>query len=182
MHLIIEPYVRNKNFVLGQSSGFVRANDGGRTKSFDGLEVLDKTIFGSHFLGRQCKGDCHGYKETLWHHGNDGADEEDDGIEPVVSEKDGNDEEHDTEEDGEVDHVLDEDGQLLGYECFFWLNVNGKSGNSSNDGVLPDADDHSASRTFHGICRAEGHVLGLHRIVVRQGGTFYQRPGFTGQR
>ena len=52
-----------------------------------------------------------GGEETFWNVGDDDADQEDDGVEPVVSEDECDDEEWDTEEDGhscdEVDEVTD---------------------------------------------------------------------------
>ena len=87
--------------VLGQSSGLVRANGWGRTQGLDGFQVLDEAVLWGHSLGGQGEADSDGGQETFGHVSDDDADQEDDGVQPVVAEDESDDEEADSEEDSD---------------------------------------------------------------------------------
>ena len=87
---------------------------------------------GSHPLGSQGETDSDGSKETLGHVGDDDPDEEDDRVQPVVAEDEGDDEEGDSEEDGDTGDDVDEVLDLLGNGGLATLKSGGQS---SNPGV-----------------------------------------------
>ena len=84
---------------------------------------------GSHPLGCQSETDSDSSKETLGHVGDDDADEEDDRVEPVVAEDEGDDEEGDSEEDGDAGDDVDEVLDLLGDGGLASLKSGGEAGN-----------------------------------------------------
>merc|ERR1719471_937869 len=104
----------NRHSVLGQCSSFVGANGGGGAKSLHGLQILDEAVLGGHPLGGQGETDGDGGQETLGDVGDDDTDQEDDGVQPVVAEDEGDDEESDSEEDGDTGDDVDEMGNFLG--------------------------------------------------------------------
>ena len=97
--LVVEPGVRHRHPVLGQRARLVRADGRGGAQGLHGLQVLHKAVLGGHPLGGEGEADGDGGEETLGHVGHDDPDEEDDGIQPVIAEDEGNDEEGNTEED-----------------------------------------------------------------------------------
>merc|ERR1711953_1440655 len=111
--LVVEPHVGHSHPVLGQCSGLVGTDGGGGAKRLHGLEVLDETVLAGHPLSGEGEADSDGGQETLGHVGYDDTDQEDDGVQPVVSENEGDDEEGDAEEDSDSSDDVDEVSNLL---------------------------------------------------------------------
>ncbi len=80
-------------------------------------------------------------KQALGHVGDNDADEEDDSVEPVVAEDEGDDEEGDTEEDGDAGDDVDEVGNFLGNGRLASLQAGGQAGDAAHDRVVADLDD-----------------------------------------
>jgi len=72
----VEPNPRNDHRVFGQSSRFVRADDGGGAERLDGAEMLDEAVFGRHPFRRQRRTNGDRRQQTLGNVGDDGADDE----------------------------------------------------------------------------------------------------------
>ncbi len=108
---VVEPEMADGHSILRQRAGLVGADGRGGAQRFDGLEVLHQAVLLGHALCGEGEADGDGGQEAFRDVGDDDADEEDDGIEPVVAEDEGDDEEGDAEEDGhasdDVDEVLD---------------------------------------------------------------------------
>ena len=99
--LVVEPHVSHSHPVLCQCSCLVRADGGGGAKSLHGLEVLDETVLAGHPLGGESEADGDGSQETLGDVSDDDTNQEDDGVQPVVAQDEGDDEECYSEEDGD---------------------------------------------------------------------------------
>merc|ERR1719382_2265427 len=97
--LVVEPHVGNGHSVLGEGASLVGADARGGAKGLHGLQVLYEAVLASHPLGSQGEADSDGGKKTFRHVGHDDADQEDDSVEPVVAEDEGDDEEGDAKED-----------------------------------------------------------------------------------
>jgi len=86
--------------VLGQSTGLVRANAGGRTERFDALKVFDEDLLCKHALGSKGKADGNGGQQTLWNVSNDDSDHEDEVLDDGSPNDETEDKENDTEGHG----------------------------------------------------------------------------------
>ncbi len=53
MNLVVKPHVSDGHSVLGQSSGLVRADGGGRSKSLHGFKILHQAVLLGHTFGSQ---------------------------------------------------------------------------------------------------------------------------------
>ena len=93
---------------------------------------MKKVNLGGHSLGGEGEADSDGGEETLGHVGHDDADQEDHGVEPVVAEDEGDDEEGDSEEDGDGGDDVDEVLDLLGNRGLTSLKTGGKTSNSAH--------------------------------------------------
>ena len=78
-----------------------------------------------------CQGETDGdsCKKSFRYIGDDDADEEDDRVQPVVAEDEGDDEEGDSEEDGDAGDDVDEVLNLLGDGGLATLKSGGQAGN-----------------------------------------------------
>ena len=112
--LVVEPGVRHRHPVLGQRARLVRADGRGGAQGLHGLQVLHKAVLGGHPLGGEGEADRDRGEQALGHVGHDDPDEEDDCVEPVVAEDEGDDEEADAKEDGDGGDDVDEVGDLFG--------------------------------------------------------------------
>ena len=179
--LIVEPHVRDGHTILGQSARFVGANGRGRAKRLDGLEILDQAILGGHALGRE--GQAHGDsgQQTLWHVSDDDSDEEDNGVEPVIAQNEGDDEEGDAEEDGDTGDQVDEVVNLLGDWCLTGIKAGGQTGDPSHRRLITTADDHTLGRALDGVRREEREILGFQRVLIRELGRPRLRLGLARQ-
>lgn len=65
--LVVEPHVSNSHSVLSEGSGFVGANRGSGTQSFDGFKILDQAVLGSHSFGSECQAHSHSGQESFRH-------------------------------------------------------------------------------------------------------------------
>ena len=92
--------------ILGQRPGLVGADSGGGAESLHGLEVLDETVLAGHPLGGESEADGDGGKKTLRNVGHDDSDQEDDSIQPIVAENEGDYEEGYPEEDSDCTKVF----------------------------------------------------------------------------
>ena len=120
--------------------------DGGR-KGIDCWGYLDEAVLAGHALGGESEADSDGGQETFGDVGDDDADEEDDGVQPLVSEQEGDDEESDAEEDGHAGDQVDEVGDLAGDGRLARLKSRSQSCDASHHRVVADADDYSAGGT-----------------------------------
>ena len=89
-----------------------------------------------------------GGEETFWDVGDDDADEEDDGIEPVVSEDEGDDEEGDTEEDGHSCDEVDEVGDFFGDGRLTHLDAGCEVGDPTHHCPIARVHNNSEGRTW----------------------------------
>ena len=92
-------------------------------------------------------------EQSLWHVGDDNSDEEDDGVEPVVAEDEGDDEERDAEEHcytgDEVDEVLD----LPWYRCLPHLQTWRQVSDAAHHRAVTGEDHETAACTWQPIRR-----------------------------
>lgn len=86
-------------------------------------------------------------EKTFWYVGNDNTNQEDDGIEPVVAEDEGYDEEGNTEEDGHSCDQMNEVVNLASDRRLTHLQSRGKVGNATHDSSVASVDDHSTCST-----------------------------------
>ena len=114
-----------------------------------------------------CQGETDGdsCKKSFRYIGDDDADEEDDSVEPVVAEDEGDDEEADAKEDSDGGDDVDEVLDLLGNGGLSTLQTRCESSDSSHDCVVSDVDDHPNASPLHGIGREEGKVSCLKRVL-----------------
>ena len=96
-----------------------------------------------HPLCCQSETDSDSSKETLGHVGDDDADEEDDRVQPVVAEDEGDDEEGDAKEDGDAGDDVDEVFNLLGDGGLSSFEARGQPGNPGYQRVLMDMEKFS---------------------------------------
>lgn len=94
--------------VLGEGARLIRADGRGGAERLYRLQILHEAVLLGHSLGGEGQTDGDGSEETFGDVGDDDADEEDDRIEPVVAEDEGDDEEGDAEEDGHAGDDVDE--------------------------------------------------------------------------
>ena len=99
--------------VLGEGACLVGADAGGGAEGLHGLQVLHQAVLGGHPLGGEGQADGYSGEQSLRYVGNNDSDEEDDGIQPVVTKDEGNDEEADTKEDCDPSDDMDEMSDLL---------------------------------------------------------------------
>ena len=71
--------------VLGQGASLVRADGGGGSQGLDSLQILDQAVLGCHPLGGQGQAHGDGGQKTLGDVGDNDTNQEDVGIEPVVT-------------------------------------------------------------------------------------------------
>ena len=100
--------------------------------------------------------------------GDDDTDEENDSVEPLVAEREGDDEEGDAEEAGHSGDDVDEMFDFLGDGSLSAAQSGSQSGDAAHDRVVSAADDDTASGAFDGAGREEGQILRLQRIFVRE--------------
>ena len=93
-------------------------------------------------------------EQTLGHVSDDDTDEEDDGVEPVVAEDEGDDEEADSEEDGDAGDDVDEVSNLLRDRRVAHLQTGSQVGDTSHDGAVTSLHDDSDA----GSCKQQEHV------------------------
>lgn len=168
--LIVEPHVGHGHPVLRQGAGFVRADGRRRAQRLDGLEILHEAVLRGHALGRQGQTDGDGGEQALGHVGDDDADEEDDGVEPVVAEDEGDDEEGDAKEDGHTGDQVDEVMDLLGDGGLAGVETRGQTGDPAHGRLVAAADDDALGRALDRVRREEGEILGLEGILIREFG------------
>ena len=114
-----------------------------------------------------CQGETDGdsCKKSFRYIGDDDADEEDDSVEPVVAEDEGDDEEADAKEDSDGGDDVDEVLDLLGNGGLTTLQTRCESSDSSHDCVVSDVDDHPNASPLHGIGGEEGKVSCLKGVL-----------------
>ena len=87
------------------------------------------------------------WKKTFGDVSDDDADEEDDGIEPLVAQGQGDDEEGDAQEDGHSGDEVNEMGNFTSDGRFIGLQTRSQSSDASHHRVVTDADDNGTGRT-----------------------------------
>ena len=137
----------NGHPVLGQGSSFVRADGRSGAEGFDSLQVLDKAILLGHALGRQRQADGNGGEEAFGHISHDDTDQEDDGVQPVVAESEGDDEEGHAKEDGHSRNDVDEMLNLAGDWRLSRVQTSGQPGNATHHRVVAGFDNDGFRRT-----------------------------------
>ena len=146
--LIVEPHVSDSHAVLGQSSGLIRADGRSGSKGLDGFQVLDQAVLAGHALGRKRQTDGDSGQKTFRHVGHDDADQEDDSIQPLVAQAQGDDEESDTQKDSHARDDVDEVLDLTSDGRFARLETGSQSSDAAHDRVVADVDDDTACRTW----------------------------------
>merc|ERR1712242_244497 len=174
-NLVVEPHVGHGHPVLGQGSGLIRADGGGGAQGLHSLQVLHEAVLGGHPLGGE------GGQQTLGHVGHDDSDQEDDGVQPVVAEDEGNDEEGNTEEHGDTGDDVDEVSNFFGNGSLVRSQTGGETGNSAHDGVVSDVNNDTHGGSFHGVGGEESKILGLKRVLVSELGGPGLGLGFSSQ-
>lgn len=102
-------------------------------------------------------------QQPLWDIGHNDADEEDDCLEPGVTQNEGEDEEGHAQEHGHARNELDEMLNLNGDGRLAHLQARGQGGNAAHDGAVTCGYHHTPS----GACRNKGRgsgLLGLRRL------------------
>ena len=89
-----------------------------------------------------------GGEEPFWNVGDDDSDEEDDGIEPVVPEDEGDNEEGDAQEDGHSCDQVDEVGNFLGDGRLTHLDAGCEVGDPTHHRPITRVHDNSECRTW----------------------------------
>ena len=83
-------------------------------------------------------------QKSFWNIGDDDSDEEDDGVEPVVAEDEGDDEEGDAEEDSDSGDEVDEMSDLTRNRGLVNFQTRCQVSNSPHDGPVA-SEDHNAT-------------------------------------
>merc|ERR1719431_192905 len=165
-NLVVEPHVGHGHPVLGEGARLVGADAGGGAEGLHGLQVLHQAVLGGHPLGGEGQADSDRGQETLGHIRHNDANEEDDGIQPVVAEDEGNDEKGYSEEDGNSSDYVDEMLNLLGNGSLSTLKSRCQASDPSHDSVVSNHDNHSDGSSLHSVGGEEGDVLGLQGVLV----------------
>ena len=118
-----------------------------------------------HPLCCQSETDSDGGEEALRYVRHNDPDKEDDSVEPVVAEDEGDDEEADAKEDSDGGDDVDEVLDLLGDGGLPTLQTRCESSDSSHDCVVSDVDDHPNAGPLHGVGREEGKVSRLKGVL-----------------
>ena len=118
-----------------------------------------------HPLCCQSETDSDGGEEALRYVCHNDPDEEDDSVEPVVAEDEGDDEEADAKEDSDGGDDVDEVLDFLGNGGLTTLQTRGESSDSSHDCVVSDVDDHPNAGPLHGIGGEKGKVSRLKGVL-----------------
>ena len=90
---------------------------------------------------------CDSGEQTLGHVGDNDTDEENDGIQPVVAQDEGDKEEGYTKEHSHPRDDVDEMLDLPGDRGLTHLESGGQVGNTAHDGSVTGTDDHAAAGT-----------------------------------
>ena len=86
-------------------------------------------------------------QKTLRDVGNNDTDEENDSLQPEISQDEGNDEEGDTEENSHSGDDVDEMGNLLGNRGLIDLQTRGQVSNTSHHRVVTDLHNNATAGT-----------------------------------
>jgi len=124
---------------------------------------------------------CDSGEQTFRHISHNDTNQENDSIQPIVTQDEGNDKERYTKEDGHSGDDVDEMGDLTSNGCLSDLQSWGKVGNTSHDGSVSGRDDNSTTCSLHSIGGEESDVPGLKGVLVstvRQSDLWL---GFSGQ-
>ena len=145
--LIVEPHVGDGHAVLSQRSGFVGANGRRGSERFDGFQILDQTVLASHAFGSERQTDGDGGEQTFGYVGHDDADQEDDRVQPLVAQRQSDDEERHAQEDGHAGNDVDEVLNFASDRRLARFQTRCQTGDSAHDRVVADVDDDTARRT-----------------------------------
>ena len=118
-----------------------------------------------HPLCCQSETDSDGGEEALRYVRHNDPDEEDDSVEPVVAQDEGDYEETDAKEDGDGGDDVDEVLYLLGDGGLATLKSRDESSNPAHHRVVSDVDHHPDTGSLHGVCREEGEVSCLEGVL-----------------
>ena len=180
--LIVEPHVGNGHTILGEGARLVRADGRGRAQRLHRLEILHQAILRGHPFRGQREAHRDRGQQTLRHVRDDDTDQEDDSVEPMVTEYEGYDEEGHTEEYGHPRDQVDEMMNLLSDRRFTSIKAGCQAGNPSHHCLIATADHHSLRCPLNGVRGEEGEVLRLQRVLVRELGGSRLGLGFARQR
>lgn len=156
--------VGNSNFVLSQSSGLVRADARGGSKSLDGFEVLDEHHLLGHSLGSESEGHSDSGEKTFWDVGDNDTDGEDHVGDERVLVDNSEDEEEDSQEHSDGRDDLDESFNLNGQRSWLGLSRGSKVSNLTNDGVVSGLEAESNTRASSALSSEESNVFGLENV------------------
>ena len=114
-----------------------------------------------------CQGETDGdsCKKSFRYIGDDDTDEEDDSVEPVVAQDEGDYEETDAKEDGDGGDDVDEVLNLLGDRGLATLKSRDEPSNPAHHRVVSDVDHHPDTGSLNSVCREEGKVSCLEGVL-----------------
>ena len=114
-----------------------------------------------------CQGETDGdsCKKSFRYIGDDDADEEDDSVEPVVAQDEGDYEEADAKEDGDGGDDVDEVLDLLGNGGLATLKSRDESSNPAHHCVVSNVDHHPNTGSLNGVCREESKISCLEGVL-----------------
>ena len=111
-----------------------------------------------HPLCCQSETNSDGGEEALRYVRHNDPDEEDDSVEPVVAEDEGDDEESDSEEDGDTGDDVDEMGNFLGNWSITSFQSSCQSCNSAHDSVIANIYHDSFGSAFDSVSGKKGQI------------------------
>ena len=118
-----------------------------------------------HPLCCQSETDSDGSEKALGYVCHNDPDEEDDSVEPVVAEDEGDDEEADAKEDSDGGDDVDEVLDLLGNGGLATLKSRDESSNPAHHCVVSNVDHHPNTGSLNGVCREESKISCLEGVL-----------------
>lgn len=164
--LLVVDNVGNGHSVASESSGFIGADDGDGSESFDDFEVLDQDTYLEHSLGGESQGDGHLRKETFGDVGDHDTDEEDDGLDDRVAGSYGQDEENDTQSQGDASHDVNESVDFLLDESVRSFDGGGEFSDVSEESTVSSRKDNASSVTRSEVAPGSSDILSLIKFLV----------------
>mmetsp|Transcript_17079 Transcript_17079/g.20562 ORF Transcript_17079/g.20562 Transcript_17079/m.20562 type:complete len:318 (-) Transcript_17079:784-1737(-) len=162
--LEIVPAVLHSHTILGQCSGLVRANNGGRTKGLHSLQVLHQNLLLRHTLCGQGQGHRDSGEQTLRHVGDNDTDNEDDILDNVGTHTHTDEEKADTQNNSDSGDQVHELLNLLSDWARVVHSLCGKTSDLAHGSAITSSDDNSPQASCGDHGSVEHQVLGLHGL------------------
>ena len=148
-NLAVKPHMGNGHSVLCQGSCFIWADGRCWPKSFHSLQVLDQAVLLRHSFGGERQADSDGGQETFRYVGYDDTDQENNDVQPVVAESQGDDEKGNSQEDGHSGNDVNEMFNLFGNWSLSRAQTGGQTGDTTHHCVVTDTDDNTFCGTWN---------------------------------